>query len=58
MRFALMELKMVLVRLLKTYSIISCGDETRKSLDNLKEYLVIAPDQMIVRLQRRNEHHD
>ncbi len=58
MRFALMELKLILVRLLKTYSIISCDEQTRKPFENLKEYLVIKPDEVIIRLQRRDEHHD
>ncbi|CAF1541764.1 unnamed protein product, partial [Rotaria sordida] len=56
MRFALIELKMALVRLLKTYSIVDCGDQTCKPFVNLKEYIVIAPEQVIVRLQRRDEH--
>jgi thromboxane-A synthase len=58
MRFALTELKMILVRLLKTYSIIDCGEQTHKSFENLKEYIVIAPDQVIVQLQRRDEYHE
>jgi cytochrome P450 len=58
MRFALMELKLALVRLLKTYSIIDCGDKTYKSLERLKENFVIAPREVIVRLQRRDEHHE
>jgi thromboxane-A synthase len=58
MRFALMELRMVLVRLLKTYSIVNCGDETNKSFNELKEYIVIAPREVIVRLERRDEHDD
>jgi thromboxane-A synthase len=57
MRFALLEMKMVLVRLLKTYSIIECGEKTRKPFDQLKEYIVIAPTEVVVRLQRRDEHH-
>jgi cytochrome P450 len=56
MRFALMELKMALVRLLKTYSIVSCGDETHKSFEQLKENFVIAPREVIVRLENRQEH--
>ena len=58
MRFALTELKMILVRLLKTYSILDCGEETRKPFENLKEYIVIAPEQVIIRLQRRDEYHE
>ncbi|CAF2955596.1 unnamed protein product [Rotaria sp. Silwood2] len=56
MRFALMELKMVLVRLLKTYSLVSCGNQTCKPFENLKEYIVIAPEHVIICLKRRNEH--
>ena len=55
MRFALMELKMLLVRLLKTYSILDCGAETHKPFENLQEYIVIAPEEAIIRLQRRDE---
>jgi cytochrome P450 len=58
MRFALTELKMLLVRLLKTYSIVDCGEQTRQPFENLKEHFVITPEQAIVRLQRRDEHHD
>jgi thromboxane-A synthase len=58
MRFALIELKMTLVRLLKTYSIVSCGDETHKAFKELKEAVVIAPKEVIVRLERRQESHD
>ena len=57
MRFALMEMKMVLVRLLKTYSVIDCGEKTHSSFKNLKESFVIAPRDTIVRLQRRDEVH-
>ncbi|CAF2209277.1 unnamed protein product [Rotaria magnacalcarata] len=57
MRFALTELKMLLICLLKKYSVIDCGDQTHKPFENLKEYIVIAPDQVIVRLQPRNEQH-
>jgi len=53
MRFALMELKMALVRLLKTYSIVSCGEKTDQCFTNLKENFVIAPREVYVRLQRR-----
>ncbi len=58
MRFALTELKLILIRLLKTYSIVDCGEPTRQPFENLKEYIVIKPDQVIVRLQRRDEHHE
>jgi cytochrome P450 len=58
MRFALMELKMVLVRLLKTYSLVGCNDETHKSFEDLKENFVIAPREVTVRLERRDEHHE
>ena len=53
MRFALMELKLALVRLVKTYNIISCGEETDRSFKQLKESFVIAPKEVIVRLERR-----
>ena len=55
MRFALMELKLGLVRLLKTYTIVSCGEATDKSFKQLKENFVIAPREVMVRLQRRDE---
>jgi cytochrome P450 len=58
MRFALIELKMALVRLLKTYSIIDCGEKTHKSFEQLKENFVIAPREVTIRLQRRDEHHE
>ena len=53
MRFALIEMKLAVVRLLKTYSIISCGAETNKAVETLKENFVIAPRKLIVRLERR-----
>ena len=56
MRFALMELKMAVVCLLRKYSIVDCGDETRQPFDNLKEYIVIAPERVSIRLERRDEH--
>lgn len=55
MRFALMELKMALVRLLKTYSVVSCGEKTEQCFASLKENFVIAPREVYVRLQRRDE---
>ncbi|CAF1457709.1 unnamed protein product [Rotaria sordida] len=55
MRFALMEIKVLLARLLKTYSIIDCGQQTHHSIDELKETFVIFPKNMIVRVQRRDE---
>ncbi len=58
MRFALTELKLLVVRLLKTYSIVDCGEQTRKPFENLKEYVVIAPEHVMVRLQRRDEHQE
>ncbi|CAF1111848.1 unnamed protein product [Rotaria sordida] len=57
MRFALIELKMTLVRLLKTYSIVDCGDQTHKSFEQLTETFVIAPREVIIRLERRDEYH-
>ena len=56
MRFALTELKLLLVRLLKTYSIRDCGEETHRPFENLIEYLVIKPEKTIIRLERRDEH--
>lgn len=55
MRFALMELKMILVRLLRSYSVVDCGEQTQKPFDELKEYIVIAPEQVIIRLEPRHE---
>ncbi|CAF2534470.1 unnamed protein product [Rotaria sp. Silwood2] len=58
MRFALFEMKIVLARLLKTYSFVECGDKTRKPFEQLKETLVIASKETIIRLQRRDEHQE
>ncbi|CAF1202831.1 unnamed protein product [Rotaria magnacalcarata] len=55
MRFAMMEIKILLVRLLKTYSIVDCGAPTHKSFEQLTETFVIAPKQAIIRLKRRDE---
>ncbi len=55
MRFALMEIKAVLIRLLKIYSFVDCGEPTRQSIEQLEEIISISPKQMIVRLQRRDE---
>jgi thromboxane-A synthase len=55
MRFALLEMKMLLVRLLKTYTVLECGEKTRKPFDELEEILVIAPTEAVVRLQRRDK---
>jgi cytochrome P450 len=57
MRFALMKLKMALVRLLKTYSLVDCSDKTNKCLEQLETGFVITPKEVIIRLQRRDEHH-
>ncbi|CAF4652359.1 unnamed protein product [Rotaria sp. Silwood1] len=54
MRFALMEMKVVLVRLLKIYSIIDCGEQTHQTMKELQEFFVISPQKVVVRLQRRN----
>ena len=56
MRFALLEMKMLLIRLLKTYTLIDCGETTRKPFQQLREVGVITPEQAIIRLQRRDEH--
>ncbi|CAF5035256.1 unnamed protein product [Rotaria sp. Silwood1] len=55
MRFALIEMKVVLVRLLKIYSIVACDEQTHQSIDELEEFIVIAPKKLIIRLHRRNE---
>ncbi|CAF0844619.1 unnamed protein product [Rotaria sp. Silwood1] len=57
MLFALIELKTILICPLKKNSIIDCGDPTHKPFENLKEYIVIAPDQVIVQLQHRDKYH-
>ena len=56
MRFSLLEMKMLLARLLKTYTLIDCGEKTREPFEQLEEILVIAPKEAIVRLRRRDEH--
>ncbi|CAF3598019.1 unnamed protein product [Rotaria sp. Silwood1] len=43
MRFALMEMKLVLILLLKIYSIIDCGEQTQRSTKELDEMVVISP---------------
>ncbi|CAF1464990.1 unnamed protein product, partial [Rotaria sordida] len=55
MRFAMMEMKLVLACLLKTYSIIDCGEQTYQATDQLEETAVISPKNIIIRLQRRDE---
>jgi cytochrome P450 len=57
MRFSLLEMKMLLVRLLKTYTLIDCGEKTRKPFEQLEQVFVIAPKETIVQLRRRNEQH-
>ena len=56
MRFALMELKMTLVSLLRKYSVLSCGTETKQTFEQLRETFVITPKDMIVQLKRRENH--
>ncbi|CAF3954626.1 unnamed protein product [Rotaria sp. Silwood1] len=56
MRFALMEMKLFLIRLLRAYSIIYCGEQTRRSAEELEEVIVISPKKIIIRLQRRDKH--
>lgn len=56
MRFSLLEMKMLLVRLLKTYTVIDCGEKTRRPFKDMDEIVVIAPKEVIVRIQRRDEH--
>jgi cytochrome P450 len=58
MRFSLLEMKMLLVRLLKTYTLIDCGEKTHKSFEQLQEIFVIAPKELYVRLQRRDKQHE
>lgn len=53
MRFSLLEMKMLLVRLLKTYTLIDCGEQTRKPFQQLEERIVVSPEEIVVRLQRR-----
>jgi cytochrome P450 len=55
MRFALLEIKMLLVLLLKTYTLVDCGEKTRKSFRELEDIGVIAPKNVFVKLQRRDE---
>jgi cytochrome P450 len=55
MRFAMMEMKIALVRLLKIYSIVDCGEQTRQSIEELQEFISISPKNIVVRLQRRDE---
>jgi thromboxane-A synthase len=54
-RFALLEMKMVLIRLLKTYTLVACGEKTHRPFQQLEEVLVISPKETIVKLQRRNK---
>lgn len=56
MRFALIEMKMAIVRLLKTFTLVNCGEETDKPFKELQEVVVIAPREVRIRLQRRSEH--
>ena len=58
MRFAVLEMKMLLVRLLKTYTIINCGEKTRQYFEQIEELIAITPKKVIVQLQRREKHHD
>lgn len=55
MRFALLEMKMLLVRLLKTYRIIGCGEKTSKPFGELEDMGIIAPKNVFVKLQRRDQ---
>ncbi|CAF0983094.1 unnamed protein product [Didymodactylos carnosus] len=52
MKFALTEMKIALARLLKTYSVVKC-DTTEKYFE-LKEYICIHPQKMMINLQRRD----
>jgi cytochrome P450 len=53
MRFALIEIKILLVRLLKTYSFIECGHKTRQPFEQLREGFVVAPKELIIQLKHR-----
>ena len=55
MRFALLEMKMLLVRLLKTYTLVDCGEKTRKPFQELDEFGAITPKEAVIKLQRRDE---
>ena len=55
MRFSLVEMKMLLVRLLKTYTLLECGERTRLPFKNLEEILVITPKEVVIQLQRRDQ---
>ncbi|CAF2877944.1 unnamed protein product [Rotaria sp. Silwood2] len=55
MRFALMEMKIVLIRLLRIYSIIDCGQQTHQPFEELEEFMVISPNKVLVRLQLRDK---
>ncbi|CAF1341094.1 unnamed protein product [Rotaria sp. Silwood1] len=57
MRFALLEMQMLLIRLLKAYTLIDCGEKARKPFQQLEEMPVITPKEAIVQLQRRDEQH-
>ncbi|CAF1089703.1 unnamed protein product, partial [Rotaria sordida] len=54
MRFALMEIKMAVIRICKIYSIIDCGKQTHQSMDDIVEFPAITPRKLIIRLQRRD----
>ncbi len=58
MRFALMELKMALVRVLITYSLVNCSDKTKECFEKLETGFVITSKEVIIRLQRRDEYHE
>ncbi len=55
MRFSLLEMKMLLVRLLKTYTLVDCGEKTHKPFEKLEETLVITPKEVFIQLHRRDE---
>jgi cytochrome P450 len=58
MRFALMELKMALVRLLTTYSLVNCTGKTNKCFEQLETGFLFTPKEVIIRLQHRDEYHE
>ncbi|CAF3944887.1 unnamed protein product [Adineta steineri] len=52
MRFALMEIKLCLVRLINEYQLLPASDEKYKM--NIREHIVIQPEKVFVRLEKRS----
>ncbi|CAF5028490.1 unnamed protein product, partial [Rotaria sp. Silwood1] len=55
MRFALMEIKIAVVRICKIYSIVDCGEQTSQSMKEIQEFTAIAPKNLIIRLHCRGQ---